>query len=285
MATDVKKLFKIVGEEGPALRRVEEAMEWLLSPKAEGIGEQLLHDAHALHGKPITIAVSKEAGSGYLNAIGEHTIRLNPHHVEKISILAADGSSHAMSVERCLGHELKHAGQPRMEEGVVEKMLLETHIGAARQSTLTPEQQANEFAHLFKALDAPDYHTAMAHLEHHVDKAVIPMQLAVDKELFAHPDYIKHVEEFEMPAIRVENQIATLRGEPTRTDYTSSHQITPENRRQMMIDELSAVMELNTKPRLSINTGHTNNNTQSWVSYLNNRTAKAPTISSNSKLL
>lgn len=63
---DVRTLFRIVGEEGPALRRVAEAMEWLLSLKAEGLGQQLLHEAHALHGKPLTIAVSKEIGRAHV---------------------------------------------------------------------------------------------------------------------------------------------------------------------------------------------------------------------------
>lgn len=252
MAIDVKNLFKIVGEEGQALRRVEEAMQWLLSPKAEGIGQKLLHEAHELHGKPLTIAVSTEASNGYLNAIGEHTIRINPHHLEKVSITASDGTSHIMSVERCLGHEMKHAGQARVQEGAAEKMLLEAQIGTSLQSHLTAEQRAAQFEHMVNALEAPDYHAARKHLETYVDQVALPMQEAVNHELFVHPEYIKHVQEFEMPAIEIENRIATLRGEPIRADYTSMHQIAPEKKREMMVDELSSVMELNKKPRLAV---------------------------------
>ena len=273
MAVDVKTLFKIVGEEGPALRRVEEAIEWLLSPKAEGIGQKLLHDAHALHGKPLTVAVSKEATNGYLNALGEHTIRINPSHVEKVTISAADGTSHLMSVERCLGHEMKHAGQARVQEGAAEKMLLETQVYTRLQSHLTPEQQAAQYEHMVNALEAPDYHTARRHLGTYVDQVVIPMQDAVDRELFVHPDYQKFLHEFEMPAIEVENSIATLRGEPVRSNYTSSHQIDPQQKREMIVDELSAVLELNKKPRLATEAPQRADG-QSWTASLGDRSGR-----------
>ncbi len=126
---DVRALFRIVGEEGPALRRVEEAMEWLLSPKAEGLGQQLLHEAHALHGKPLTIAVSKAASNGYLNALGEHTIHINPHHVEQIALSAADGAAHLMSVERCLGHEMTHALEEHAKSKIGAQALTNLAIG------------------------------------------------------------------------------------------------------------------------------------------------------------
>lgn len=273
MAIDIKNLFRIAGEEGPALRSVEEALEWLLSPKAEGIGQKLLQDAHALHGKPLTIVASTEAGSGYLNAIGEHTIRINPDHVGKVSILAADGTSHAMSVERCLGHELKHAGQARVSEGAAEKMLLEAQIGASHQNLLTAEQRTAQFEPMINALEAPDYHTARQHLARYVDETALPMQEAVDRELFTHPDYVKHLEEFEMPAIEVENRIAALRSEPIRTDYTSAHKITPEKKREMMIDELSAVMELNKKSHLDTEVSQRVDG-KSWVSALGDRSGR-----------
>lgn len=271
MAVDVKNLFKIVGEEGPALRRVEEAMEWLLSPKAEGIGQKLLHDAHALHGKPLTVAISKEASNGYLNAI--HTIRINPHQVEQVAITTADGTSHLMSVERCLGHEMKHAGQTRLQEGAAELMQLDARITESLQSHLSPAQKAAQHEPMIKAMEALDYETARQHLGTYVDDFVVPMRTKVERELFAHPDYIKHIQEFEMPAVEVENRIATLRGEPTRTDYASSHQIDPQKKREMFLDELSSVLELNNKPRLVVEAGQRADG-QSWAASLGDRSGR-----------
>jgi hypothetical protein len=271
MAIDPKTLFKIVGEEGPALRRVEEAMEWLLSHKAEGIGQQLLQEAHELHGKPLTIAVSQEASNGYLPVL--HTIRINPLHMEKVTISAADGTSHLMSVERCLGHEMKHATQARVQEGAAELMALDAKISESLQSHLTPEQKTAQHEPMIKAMQASDYETAHRHLEAYVDQVVLPNRKAVEPQLFAHPDHIKYVQEFEMPAIEVENRIAVLRGEPTRTDFTSSHQIDSQKKRQMMLGELLSILELDKKPRLATEAPQRTDG-QSWASSLGDRTGR-----------
>jgi hypothetical protein len=270
MVIDVKTLFKIVGEEGPALRRVEEAIEWLLSPKAEGLGQKLLHDAHALHGKPLTIAVS-EASSGYIP--GEHIVHLNPHQVENVSFLTAEGVPHKRALEGCIGHELKHAGQARLQEGAAEKAMLEGKIGDAYRGRLTAEQSYTLHEQRRNIFEAPNYHTARQHLEKYVDETLLPMMEATDRELFAHPDYIKHVQEFEMPAIEIENRIATLRGEPIRADYASTHIIPPEQKREMIIEELSTAMQLGKKPRLAPEVTQRLDG-QSWAKSLGNRSGR-----------
>lgn len=245
---DVRTLFRIVGEEGPALRRVAEAMEWLLSLKAEGLGQQLLHEAHALHGKPLTIAVSKAASNGYLNALGEHTIHITPHHVEQIALSAADGVTHLMSVERCLGHEMKHAGQMRTQE-------------------------AAQHEPMIKAMEASDYDTTRKHLGTYVDTFVLPMRDKVERALRAHPEYLKHIHEFEMPAVDIENRIAALRGEPARTDYACSHHIDPQRKRDMFLNELSSILELDSKPR-AVAASPQRADGRSWLSMLGDRSGR-----------
>lgn len=244
-----RTLFNIAGKDGPARRRVTEAMEWLLSPEADGIGEQLLRDAYALHRKALTIAVSAKGENGYSDEMGEHTIRIDP---QELSIPATDGTPHIMSVERRLGHEMKHAGQKRTDCGVTEIVLLEHQIGTTLQSHLAPGQQAAQQKYLDDAMEAPDYDTARKHLETYVDHVALPLQKAIDRELSAHPDYKRHIQEFEMPAMEVENRIAVLRGEPIRSEHMSSHRIAPEKRREMILDDLSNVMELQHKPRLAV---------------------------------
>ena len=270
MAVDVKTLFKIVGEEGPALRRVEEAMEWLLSPKAEGIGQKLLHDAHALHGKPLTIAVS-EASSGYIAS--EHIVRINPHQVENVPFLTAEGVPHKRSLEACIGHEFTHAGQVRVQEGAAEKAMLEGKIGDAYRSRLTAEQSYKFHSQSMNIYEAQDYHTARQHLETYVDETLLPMMDATNRELFLHPDYIKHVQEFEMPAIEIENRIAALRGEPVRADYASTHIISPEQKREMIINELSIAMQLDKKPRIATEAPQRADG-NSWANSLGNRSSR-----------
>lgn len=270
---DVRALFRIVGEEGPALRRVEEAMEWLLSPKAEGLGQQLLHEAHALHGKPLTIAVSKAASNGYLNALGEHTIHINPHHVEQIALSAADGAAHLMSVERCLGHEMTHAGQARAREGAAELLHLDAKITESVQAHLSPAEKAAQHEPMIKAIEAPDYETARKHLGTYVDTFVLPMRDKVERELRAHPEYLKHIHEFEMPAVDIENRIAALRGEPARTDYACSHHIDPQRKRDMFLNELSSILELDSKPR-AVAASPQRADGRSWLSMLGDRSGR-----------
>ncbi|MEK6747056.1 MAG: hypothetical protein AABY33_08510 [Pseudomonadota bacterium] len=251
MSDNIENLFKIVGEEEPEFQRVKEAMEWLISPKAAGIGQKLLRDAYALRGKPLTIEVSKEAQTAYLDLNGEHTIRINPHNAEKTTILDNNGKSVQMSVERALAHEMKHSGQDGLQEATNNKTILEDKISNFYKPNFTPEQKSAISEDMARAMESPDYETARQHLAKYVDQFAVPKQKAVSRELFAHPEYIEYVKKFEMPAVEVENQIAVLRGEPARITYLSSYNIKPEDRRDMILDELSETMELNKKPHLS----------------------------------
>ena len=245
------KLFKIVGEKGPELTRVKEAMDWLLSPKAKGIGQKLLQDAHKLHEKPLTIKVSK-LSSGYEDLLGQHTVLINPRQVESFVVTGANGKSGVMSVERALAHEMKHATQKGAAEQTANKSLLEAKIKGDAESHLTMRQREALHDDMFKAQDASYFETARAHLAKYIDKVAIPMQEKVDHLLSAHPEYKKFMKKIEMPAVKVENRVATLRGEPIRADYESSHKIAPEKLRDLAVEELSSILELERKPHLPL---------------------------------
>jgi hypothetical protein len=227
MAVDVKTLFKIVGEEGPVLRRVEEAMEWLLSPKAEGIGHKLLYDAHKLHGKPVTIIATTVEQNGYWPLEG-HIVKINPKHLAGATLKAADGTSHVFSVERSLAHELVHAGQ-RDATAEVEQALeaIKERAQAAAISHLDEQALAEQAAPLIKASEAPDYHTARQHIAEYVDQVALPQQADVIRHLHSDPEFIQYATTIEPPAIAIENRVAALRGEPLRTDYATAHEIAP----------------------------------------------------------
>ncbi len=273
MAVDVRALFKLVGEEGPALRLVEEAVEWLLSPKAEGIGEQLIHDAHALHGKPVTIVATATEQTAYYNLLGEHTVKINPNHISGVTLKAADGTSHVMSVERTLAHELKHAGQAEVTaevENALEAMQL-----CAHQKTLSrfsEEEIAHQNSHLMHAMDAPDFETAQQHVADYVDKVALPQQAETMRNFHHDPEVIDYVTRIEAPAVDIENRVAALRGEPLRTNYMHSHDIDPAMARQMTIDELSNELELHTKPERSQSSQRSDGN--SWSASLGDRSGR-----------
>ncbi len=250
---DVKTLFKIIGEERAAVQRVEEAMEWLLSPKAEGIGQELLHNAHATHGIPLTIVATTTEQTGHYPLLG-HVLKINPRHIAHISIEAADGTSHAISVERALAHELEHTARPAKEAADADMALLGIRLKAeaAAMPKMSEAELMEAIKPLMKASEATDYHTARAHIANYVDGAVMPLQGTVERHLYNDPDFKHYVDRFEVPAIEVENRVAALRGEPLRKDYTTSYKPSPEIVREMTIDQLGAIIEIDKKPRLDV---------------------------------
>lgn len=252
MGVDIKALYKVVGEEGPILKRVEEALAWLLSPKAEGIGEKLLRDAHALHGKPVTIVATTTEQTAYYNMLGEHAVKINPKHIAGVTLKAADGTSHVMSVERTLAHELVHAGQKEATvevENALEAIKVRAQTKAMER--FSEQEIAQSQSHLTKALDAPDYHTARKHVEEYVDKVALPMNTETMAHLHADPEFVQYTQTLEVPAMAVENRVAQIRGEPVRGDYAHAHDIEPASLREMMIDEVSKELELHAKPMIT----------------------------------
>lgn len=249
MTPDVRSLFKVVGKEGSSLRRVEEAIAWLISPKAEKIGEKLLNDAYALHGKPLTMLITDMEQTGYHNLLGEHAIHVNPRQIAGVSLRAPDGRLHAASVERALAHELVHAGQPQAataEWGLaLDTIRRRAHSAAA--SHFTPAQLMEHNMYLVHAANASDYHTARQHVTNYVDKVALPLEESVRHRMHSDPQFTQYVAELEAPAIAIENRVANLRGEPLRGKYATAHEIEPQELRQMMINQLSSDLAIQDK--------------------------------------
>ncbi len=273
MPVDIKTLYKVVGEDTSALKKVEEAIAWLLSPKAEGIGEKLLRDAHDLHGKPITIVATATKETGYTNLLEEHTVQINPKHIAGVTLKAEDGTEHIFSIERVIAHELTHAGQREATKEIENKLTeITTRAETNAMSHFSETEIAEQQSHLNKALESEDYHTARKHVVDYVDKTLLPIQTKAMQYLHNDPEFIKYMERLEVPAVVMENKIATLRGEPLRYNYATSHDVKPETLREMMIDQLSEVLEIHTKPKIA-------EDTQLWVTKVTSGTNGMPTKS------
>lgn len=264
---DARSLFKIVGEEGPLLRRVEEAMAWLLSHRGEKIGERLLQEAHALHGKPLTIMISELEQTGYYNLLGEHAIHLNPKHLAGTLIKASNGANRASSIERALAHEMVHAGQrgAASAESGLAFQVIRGRAQAAATAHFTPEQLLEHNTHLVEAANASDYQTVMQHVHDYVDKVALPIEESVRHHMQNDPAFRKYVSEIEAPAVAVENHIAKLRGEPLRGDYATAHEIEPQALRQMMIDQLSSDLAITTKKTAVVHPNQVESEPSSWT--------------------
>lgn len=266
MSMDVRALFAIVCDEGPTLeRRVQEAMDWLLSPAANGIGEKLLHDAHALHGKPLRIIPTEMRITGYYNSEGEHALLMNPRLIDSIT---TEGS--AMSVETALAHEMTHAGQKGVAEG--SKKLLEI-MGNANQQALINVHGLAPLKEKIKAVKrlvmASDYDKAKTHVGHFIDTMVLPAYPEMVRLIHSDPAFLKYEAEFENPAVAVENSIARLRNEHVRMNYREA-EVTPEELRESAMGSWSQLFEVEKRPRLAADTP--------WTESLGERTGRSPDL-------
>jgi hypothetical protein len=213
---DPRDLYRIAGKQGPMLQRIKEAMNWLLSPKAEGIGEKLLKDAYALHGKPVRIGpgVAGERYSYYLRDLHEIKISLEITH----------------SLERTLAHELVHAGQNNDLNFDIEPLInfvVKPMNWASREVMKYLSEEIKQ---------VKDYHTAYEKLEflvHHV--TVSPYRehyIEIQNIMRNHPEYERFIQEVENPALEVQNRVARIRNEPQKESYILS----PEQTAQYHID-------------------------------------------------
>jgi hypothetical protein len=269
MEIPLHDLYRLEGEAGPAMERVKEAMHWLLSPKAEGIGEKLLRDAHELHDKPVRILINSSPEMGYTNIGGQHTIITNPNFLKEIKLPKPNGELCAMSEERMIAHELVHAGQQGVTSEV-EAKLGDLMVNAAMKanSHLTPDEVFKQGIPILKAMGETYYEPARQHIINYVDTVALPINETVLAHLHSDPEFISYVKEIEEPAMKVENQIATLRGEPLITQYNVGHQISPEIQREMSINQLAESIDVHIKPKLNTPYNQINVKPSSWQDYI-----------------
>ncbi len=251
MEIPVHELYTIEGKAGPAFERVKEAMHWLLSPDSGNIGEKLLRDAHAVHGKPVRIAVRTTTEMGFTTLEGHPTIITNPNFLKHMKLAHPNGVLHAMSEERMLAHELVHAGQ-RKATPEIEAKLDEFMLNASMKANahLTPDQLFQQSVPLIKAMGETHYEPAMQHIVQYVDSVGLQTNEATLAHLHNDPEFIAYTKEFEEPAMEMENKVAALRGEPLIAKYNVGHIIPADLKRRAMIDQLSEAYGLHQKPRL-----------------------------------
>jgi hypothetical protein len=237
MSIPLHELYVLKGEAGPALERVKNALAWLVSPKAEGIGEKLIRDAHALHGKPVNIEVSSLGSNGYHYLLGDHKLIINPEHVDLMKIRDLNGTLQPVSLERLLAHELTHAGQPLAKETFNQQWQLQQRIFNELVGRLPEAERAAIYEPIERALETDTAQAMRPHIEEHFNRAG-KLEYKAKEMLANDPSYQSYIEEFEVPAMKNENLVARMRGEPHRTDYLNGYEITPEAERKMAVDEM-----------------------------------------------
>ncbi len=216
------ELYTIEGEEGPAKERVKKAMDWLLSPAAEGIGEKLLRDAYVQADKPVVIHVTHSLQSHYENSNGEHTVFINPSMV--VQFIDKKGTTQQLSLEQLLGHELTHAGQdiaadPAKMREVTAKFLTAKQDAYKNYWDHLSAPELKEFStHRTHLKNTPYYAVARHHMNPVIEVGV-DANLRTEQRLFSHPDYQEYMQKYEKPALATERQIGTLQGKVGRVNY------------------------------------------------------------------
>ena len=242
------QLYKIAGEVSePLIKRVQGAMDWLFSSKAQNIGTELAEDAQKLHGKPLAINVTEAGETKYYPST--HTIRVNPNQIDNSFVSAPDGSLHRMTLERSLAHEMKHATQPGLNDDVLSAVneVKEKAQSDATASLFNSEQLDAAAGKLYKAQNAQHRQVAEHIVGEYVDEFALPINLKVRQILADSPEFTKYRVEYELPALKVENRVAELQGGPGRVDYLDTD---PRMLRETLVNTVSHERGIHLKPDL-----------------------------------
>ncbi len=219
MKLPIEELYRIEGEAGPLLDRAKAALDWLLSPQAEGIGESLLRDAYELHGQPVSIRATTLNPQGCQYVHQEHRVDINPDFLQHVVFKAKDGTHFSPSVESVLGHELTHATQRGWAEA--EKMWENAFAAYTEKLFSIFDRREDVLTHIHAGLNTPYQLTAREQIR----KATDSMLTFTREELptyIEHPDYQRYLKEYEAPAVAMESRISALQNMPSRADYLSS---------------------------------------------------------------
>lgn len=269
MIVDIHSLYRIVGEEGPALQVVRRVFGSLVSSQLRDITERLLVEAHALHGKPLKVTASTTECCHYTNANGIHQVVFNPQQVAVSKIVDAEGIGRSVVPEAVLAHEMKHAGQREVLEGVPSQ--LSAFELAARihvRSKMTAGAIKGEQYWLLRATFAEEYYGARECVARYVDALGMQEQRAVYRELQANPAYRRFLEAVEGEAMRVESQVSQLLGGPIRDNYFNGLQHTRQEERDKMIDRIMVENGFDKKPKELLKAKRT------WVTSLSKRSGR-----------
>ncbi len=246
MTVEREALYKIEGGNPKERARVQEAVDWLLSPDAWGVGKNLLNKAYKLHKKPLILELTDKEESGYINLVGENTVYVNLRQIDKTQVLdSQDGYSKA-SLESVIAHELVHAGQKHFKASVLENVALQEIL---ESKLFTDEERARYNNALAGVVNAPDYQSSVRKLDKFIDEIVIPRNRKFWEGIVEEPKFQQYMGEIEKPAVHVERIIASRRWEGIRKDYMSSHKMTPDMEHGILFGHYHDLLGLDEKPR------------------------------------
>ena len=212
METPEEDLYCITGEEGLDLASVKAALDCLLSPRTNNIGEKLLRRAYALHGRPLEICVTGLVSTGNYNDGVHHAVVINPDELKTYRFIAEDGTAFSPSLEVVLAHEMDHASreipqnikdkysvsEKRAKEARKPPAKLKAHIQVAKSS-------------MFQSITNLAIHGIMGYTNEETDQLHTFFKSDVDRCAW--------VEAYEVPAVATENQVATMLGQKKRLNY------------------------------------------------------------------
>lgn len=242
MELPVHELYTIEGEPGRARDKLTAAMDWLLSPAANGIGERLLRDAYAMHNKPLAIHCSnnflavysppvalmenapqkmKFAYDEFRKACPPHAVVIDPRMIEATQFQTPSGEWDSLCLEAILAHEMRHASQDHTEHMkdnlFANEETFDEHV--AKMTTIL--QAAAEKSRESKAyiLQTPYQVAAEEHLRKIAEIFYEPLV-----QHYAKRHTAEYIEKYETDTLAIEGEVQRLKGRAARTQYVDMNE-------------------------------------------------------------
>lgn len=219
MKIPVEQLYTLEGEAGPAMDRIKQGVDWLLSPAAKGEGKQLLEAIYARFKQPLNIIVTDAHPNMCINVMGRPTVLINPRDIDMMKISDGAGKLVEVSPRRVIAHEWGHAADPN-SNGYLSYKIHNRERAATEKylDTLTEQEMTAIFEHVWNAEKEPFHELAKQHIKKYLDsfslhKPAIAQYLEKDKI------YQQLIKKRETRAMIAENRVAWIDGEPLRKSY------------------------------------------------------------------
>lgn len=234
-----KKLYYIYGNPEDCLR-VADALEWLCSPAANGLGEQLLQRANRINKCRVYINASADD-----NCCSDNHVSLN---------LAVHGSTEGalQHIAATIAHELTHAGDVKLLNQIEKNKPhpLKVLWDEIADGYLTRDEKERLAMLEKKVADAPHYDAGCAAIDALIEERAnifAPHLDAMQEEHVNHPKYVSYVGAYEAEAMLNENRVHRLLKLPKRNGYDHGS-YKPEHAYQMQFNDLKRRYQLDFKP-------------------------------------
>ncbi|MES2985284.1 MAG: hypothetical protein V4735_08870 [Pseudomonadota bacterium] len=220
-----EEMYCVTGTDAAFIPRIEAAMRWLTTETGK-FGKNLIKEAYGLNDcLPLSIHVTPKGGNHFLfdpSGPGRNILCVGSEDLATLCIRDARGVEHSYEPERFLAHELTHGGQisllwrrSTLDEAVKAKNADFHRVHPHVQAIIDNYRDTARRSSYERAVEIASTYYGNAHR---------PINEWIKAELRKDKALMKYLNQIEIPAIKSENHVAKLLGQPLRTlDYLDDH--------------------------------------------------------------